>query len=36
MNDTFKSTDTTESVLAKTFFIVEATSFEYHSLWADL
>lgn len=35
MNDTFKPTDTAESVLAKTFFIVEATSFEYLSLWAD-
>ena len=35
MNDTFKSTDTAESVLAKTFFIVEATSFEQQQLWSD-
>ena len=35
MNDTFKPTDTAESILAKTFFIVEATSFEMHCLWSD-
>lgn len=34
MSSTYLRNETAESMLAKTFFVVEATSFEQHTLWA--